>query len=184
MARNGSKLLKFTTSLQALIRRSPDFQGLPSPWNHSKTLKMNYLYLKHPWIHRKCTLEQVSSEGSTAQNGQKGLKMAEIRCFKQNFTNSREIGNPLWARASRTHQTSLRPKPSEYVPQMGVFYIWYEETYPPRALVSAIEAQNQKSPQNQQKPAKSVGKTLLLSQSQLDNGLILSILGVRPSKNS
>ena len=145
---------------------------------------MNYLYLKHLQIHRKCTLEQVSSEGSTAQNHQKGLKMAEIRCFKQNFTNSREIGNPLWARASWTHQTSLRPKPSEYVPQMGVFYIWYEETYPPRALVSAIEAQNQKSPQNQQKPAKSVGKTLLLSQSQLDNGLILSILGVRPSKNS
>ena len=51
----------------------------------------------------------------------------------------------------------LRPKPSEYVPEMGVFYVSYEETYPPRALVSAIEAQNRKSPKiskNEQKWAK------------------------------
>ena len=97
MARNGSKSLKSTTSLEALIRLSPDFQGLPSPWNHSKTLKMTYSYLKHPWIHQKCTLN--SSEGSTAQNHQKGVKMAEIRCFKQNFTNCRQIGNCAWATA-------------------------------------------------------------------------------------
>ena len=84
MARNGSKLLKSTTSLQALqalIRLSPDFQGLPSPWNHSETLKMTYLYLKHPQIHRKCTLEQVSSQRSTAQNGQKWVKIAKIHYF-------------------------------------------------------------------------------------------------------
>ena len=38
-----------------------------------KTLKSAYFYLKHAHIPQKYILEQVLSEGSTAQNGQKVL---------------------------------------------------------------------------------------------------------------
>ena len=43
-----------------------------------KTLKLSYFYLKHAQIPQKYILEQVLSEGSTAQNGQKVLKIAKI----------------------------------------------------------------------------------------------------------
>ena len=59
MARNGSKSLKSTTSLQALIQLSPDFQDLSSPWNHSKNTQ-NDLFLPQtsintPQMHPKTT---------------------------------------------------------------------------------------------------------------------------------
>ena len=41
---------------------------------------MAYVYLKHAQIHQKYILEQVLSEGSAAQNGQKVLKIAKIHC--------------------------------------------------------------------------------------------------------
>ena len=44
-------------------------------------IKSAYFYLKHEQIPQKCILEQVLSEGSTAQNGQKVLKIAQIHYF-------------------------------------------------------------------------------------------------------
>ena len=43
-----------------------------------KTLKSAYFYLKHAHIPQKYILEQVLSEGSTDQNGQKVLVIAKI----------------------------------------------------------------------------------------------------------
>ena len=44
-------------------------------------LKSAYFYLKHEQIPQKFILEQVLSEGSTAQKGQKVLKIAKIHYF-------------------------------------------------------------------------------------------------------
>ena len=44
-------------------------------------IKSAYFYLKHEQIPQKCILEQVLSEGSTAQNGQKVLKNRENPLF-------------------------------------------------------------------------------------------------------
>ena len=46
-----------------------------------KTLNSTYFYLKHAQIPQKCILKQVLSEGSTAQNGQKVVKIAKIHYF-------------------------------------------------------------------------------------------------------
>ena len=75
-AQNGQKVL-FTAKIHyltvGLSRPSPIYrasQDLKIPF---KTLKSAYFYLKHAQIPQKYILEQVLSEGSTAQNGQKVL---------------------------------------------------------------------------------------------------------------
>ena len=173
MARNGSKLQKSTTSLEALIRLSPDFQGLPSPWNHSKTLKMTYSYLKHPWIHRKCTLKQVSSEGSTAQNHQKGVKMAEIRCFKQNFTKCWEIGNCAWATAFPNTLDEPQTQTLGVCVTDGCVLHFFPRSTPSQSSSFGSRGPKPKiTPKISKKTAKWVGKTLLLTRSWFQNSRI------------
>ena len=51
-----------------------------------KTLKLAYFYLKHVQIPQKSILKQVLSEVSTAQSGQKVLKITKIHHFtKKNY---------------------------------------------------------------------------------------------------
>ena len=75
-AQNGQKVLviaKIHYLTIGLSRPSPisrASQDLKIPF---QTLKSAYLYLKHAQIPQKYILEQVLSEGSTAQNGQKVL---------------------------------------------------------------------------------------------------------------
>ena len=98
-AQNGQKVLKIAKihyPTRGLSRPSPTYrasQDLKIPF---KTLKSAYFYLKHEHIPQKYILEQVLSEGSTAQNALKVLKIAKITKIAKKHKCPEMAGRPLW----------------------------------------------------------------------------------------
>ena len=74
-----------------------------------KTLKLAYFYLKHVQIPQKSILKQVLSDGSTAQNGQKVLKITKIHHFTQKKTISQSPRNG-WKASFGAKKVYLRSK--------------------------------------------------------------------------
>ena len=85
-----------------LSRPSPIFRASQDLKIPSKTLKSAYFYLKHAQIPQEYILKQVLFEGSTAQNGQKMLKITKIHYFTRGLSRP----SPIWRASQDPRKTS------------------------------------------------------------------------------
>ena len=111
-AQNGQKVLliaKIHYLTVVLSRPSPISRASQDLKILFKTLKSAYFYLKHAQIPQKYILEQVLSEGSTAQNGQKVLVFAKIHYLTVGLSRP----SPIY-RASQDHKIPFKTLKSAY----------------------------------------------------------------------